>query len=66
MNQMISTMTSAMETFTQVRTFKTLRRNEMSVAESSDQEDPNEPGMAGNSPSDITSQVNDLLQSTES
>ena len=29
-------------------------------------DDPNDPGMAGNSPVDISSQVNDLLQSTES
>ena len=40
----------------------------MSESESSDQEDPSDPGMAGNSPGDgdISSQVNDLLQSTES
>ena len=38
----------------------------MSESESSDQEDLNDPGMAGNSPGDISSQVNDLLQSTES
>ena len=43
----------------------------MSESESSDQEDLNEydlndPGMAGNPPDDISSQVNDLLQSTES
>ena len=43
----------------------------MNESESSDQEDLNkydlnDPGMAGNPPGDISSQVNDLLQSTES
>ena len=38
----------------------------MSESESSDQEDLNDPGMAGNSLGDISSPVNDLLQSTES
>ena len=71
MNQMISTMTSAVETFTQARTSRKRKRDEMSESESSDQEDLNEydlndPGMAGNPPGDISSQVNDLLQSTES
>lgn len=68
MNQMISTMTSAVETFTQARTSRKRKRDEMSESESSDQEDPTDPGMAGNSPGDgdISSQVNDLLQSTES
>ena len=68
MNQMISTMTSAVETFTQARTSRKRKRNEMSESESSDQEDPSDPAMAGNSPGDgeISSQVNDLLQSTES
>ena len=62
MNQMISTMTSAVETFTQARTSRKRKRDEMSESESSDQ-DPSDPGMAGNSPSDgdISSQVNDLL-----
>ena len=68
MNQMISTMTSAVETFTQARTSRKRKRDEMSESESSDQEDPTDPGMAGNSPGDgdISSQVNDLLQSTKS
>ena len=66
MNQMISTMTSAVETFTQVRTSRKRKRDEMSESESSDQEDSTDPGMAGNPPGDISSQVNDLLQSTES
>ena len=66
MNQMISTMTSAAETFTQARTSRKRKRDEMSESESSDQEDLNDPGMPGNSPGDISSQVNDLLQSTES
>ena len=68
MNQMISTMTTAVETFTQARTSRKRKRDEMSESESSDQEDPTDPGMAGNSPGDgdITSRVNDLLQSTES
>ena len=64
---MISTMTSAVETFTQARTSSKRKRDEMSESESSDQ-DPSDPGMVGNSPGDgdISSQVNDLLQSTES
>ena len=62
---MISTMTSAEETFTQARTSRKRKRDEMSESESSDPEDPNDPGMAGNSPGDISSQVNDLLLSTE-
>ena len=66
MNQMISTMTSAVETFTQVRTSRKRKRDEMSGSDSSDQEDPNDPGMAGNSPGDISSQVNDPLQTSES
>ena len=68
MNQMILTMTSTVETFTQARTSRKRKRDEMSESESSDQEDPSDPGMAGNSPGDgdISSQVNDLLQSTES
>lgn len=66
MNQMISTMTSAVETFTQVRTSRNRKRDEMSESESSDQEDSTDPGMAGNPPGDISSQVNGLLQSTES
>ena len=66
MNQMISTMTSAVETFTQARTSRKRKRDEMSESESSDEEDLNDPGMAGNPPGDISSQVNDLLQSTES
>ena len=66
MNQMISTMTSAVETFTQARTSRKRKRDEMSESESSDQEDLSDPGMAGNSPGDISNQVNDLLQSTES
>ena len=68
MNQMISTLTSARETFTQASTSPKRKRDEMSESESSDQEDPTDPGMAGNSPGDgdISSQVNDLLQSTES
>lgn len=37
----------------------------MSESESSDQEDPNDPGMTGNSSGDISSQVNDLLQISE-
>ena len=67
MNQMISTMTSAVETFTQARTSRKRKRDEMSELESSDQ-DPSDPGMVGNLPSDgdISSQVSDLLQSTES
>ena len=66
MNQMISTMTSAVET--QASTSRKRKRDEMSESESSDQEDPTDPGMAGNSSGDgdISSQVNDLLQSTES
>ena len=64
MNQMISMVTSAVETFTQVRTSRKRKRDEMSESESSDQEDLNEydlndPGMAGNSPADISSQVNE-------
>ena len=66
MNQMISTMTSAVETFTQARTSRKRKRDEMSESESSDQEDISDPGMAGNSPGNISNQVNDLLQSTES
>ena len=66
MNQMISTMTSAVETFTQARGSRKRKRDEMSGSDSSDQEDPSDPGMAGNSPGDITNQVNGLLQSTES
>ena len=38
----------------------------MSESECSDQEDSTDPGMARNPPGDISSQVNDLLQSTES
>ena len=63
---MISTMTSAVETFTQARTSRKRKRDEMIGSDSSDQEDPSDPGMAGNSPGDIADQVNDLLQSTES
>ena len=59
-------MTSAVETFTQARTSRKRKRDEMSESESSDQEDLNDPGMAGTSPGDISSQVHDLLQSTES
>jgi len=55
-------MTSAVETFTQARTSRKRKRNEMSESESSDHEDPTDSGMAGNSPEDISSQVNDLLQ----
>ena len=66
MNQMISTMTSSVEMFTQVRTSRKRKRDEMSESECSDQEDSTDPGMAGNPPGDISSQVNDLLQSTES
>ena len=68
MNQMISTMTSAVETLTQARTSRKRKRDEMSESESSYQEDSSDPGMARNSPGDgdISSQVNDLLQSTES
>ncbi|PFX23506.1 Retrovirus-related Pol polyprotein from type-2 retrotransposable element R2DM [Stylophora pistillata] len=66
MNQMISTMTSAMETFTQARTSRKRKRGEISESDSSDQEDLSDAGMAGNSSADISSQVNDLLQSTES
>ena len=66
MNQMISTMTSAVEVFTQVRPSRKRKRDEMSESESSDQEDSTDPGTAGNPPGDINSEVNDLLQSTES
>ena len=66
MNQMISTMTSAVERLTQARTSRKRKRDEMSESESSDQEDLNDSGMAGNPPGDISSQVHDLLQSTES
>ena len=61
MNQMISTMTSAVETFTQARTSRKRKRDEMSESEYSNQEDPSDPGMAGNSPGDgnFSSQVND-------
>ena len=59
-------MTSAVETFTQGRTSRKRKRDEMSESESSDQEDLNDSGMAGNPSGDISSQVNDLLQSTES
>jgi len=63
---MISTMTLAVETFSQARTSCKRKRVEMSESESSDHEDPTDSGMAGNSPHDISSQVNDLLQPTES
>ena len=65
---MISTMTSAVETFTQARTSSKRKRDEMSESESSYQEDSSDPGMARNSPGDgdISSQVIDLPQSTES
>ena len=62
MNQMISTMTSAVETFIQARTSLKRKRDEMSESESSGQEDPSDPGMVGNSPDDTSSLVNDLLQ----
>ncbi|KAK2555903.1 hypothetical protein P5673_022165, partial [Acropora cervicornis] len=58
MNQMILTLTSAVKTFTQARTSRKRKRDEMSESESSDQEDLNDPGMAGNPPGDISSQVN--------
>ena len=57
---------SAVETFTQARTSRKRKRDEMRESESSDQEDLSDPGMAGNSPGGISNQVNDLLQSTES
>ena len=66
MNQMISTMTSTVETFTQVGTSRKRKRDEMNGSESSDHEDSTHPGMVENPPGDISSQVNDLLQSTES
>ena len=66
MNQMISTMNLAVEVFTQVRPSRKRKRDEMSESESSDQEDSTDPGTAGNPPGDINSEVNDLLQSTES
>ena len=53
MNQMISTMTSAAETFTQARTSRERKRDEMSESESSDQEDLNDPGMAGTRPATL-------------
>ena len=58
MNQMRSTMTSAVETFTHVRTSRKRKRDEMSESESSDQEDLNEydikdPGMAGTRPATL-------------
>ena len=67
-NEMISTMTVAVETLTQTKTYRKRKRGEMSESESSDQES-NEEGstaMAGNPPSDISSQVNDLLRTNES
>ena len=53
MNQMISTMTSAVETFTQARTSRKRKRDEMSESESSDQEDLNDPGMAVTRPATL-------------
>ena len=46
-------MTSAVETFTQVRTSCKWKRDEMSESESSDQKDLNDPGMAGNPPATL-------------
>ena len=65
---MISTMTIAVETLTQTKTSCKRKRDDMSESESSDQESNQEGSiaMAGNPPSDISSQVNDLLRTNES
>ena len=65
---MISTMTVAVETLTQTKTSRKRKRDEMSESESSDQESNQEgsTAMAGNPPSDISSQVNDLMRTNES
>ena len=57
MNEMISTMTVAVETLTQTKTSRKRKRDEMSESESSDQESNQEgsTAMAGNPPSDISS-----------
>ena len=63
MNEMISTMTVAVETLSQTKPSRKRKRDEMSESESSDQESNQEDStaMAGNPPGDISSQVNDLL-----
>ena len=68
MNEMISTMTVAIETLTQTKTSLKRKRDEMIESESSDQESNQEDStaMVGNPPGDISSQVNDLLQTNES
>ena len=68
MNEMISTMTVAVETLTQTKTSLKRKRDEMIESESSDQESNQEDStaMAGNPPGDISSQVNDLLRTNES
>ena len=60
MNEMISTMTVAVETLTQTKTSRKRKRDEMSESESSDQESnqENSTAVAGNPPGDISNQVN--------
>ena len=68
MNEMISTMTVAVETLSQTKPSRKRKRDEMSESESSDQESNQEDStaMAGNPPGDISSQVYDLLRTNES